>query len=113
MGILSVKPISLTKNTNFTLTCSGSAIKALISDSYFSDDRNWKKVVLYYKDATGSQKTYITIDAVALTGIIKVSSKARGNTWQLYKVLVQDFDGGAYIIKRASLGSSDDIVVSN
>jgi hypothetical protein len=113
MGILSVKPTSLNKNTNFTLTCSKASLQALISDSYYLDDTNWKKVVLYYRDATGSQKTYVAVDAVAMTGVIKVSARARGNTWQLYKVLVQDFDGGALIIKRASLDSSDDIVVSN
>lgn len=113
MGILSVKPTYLNKNTNFTLTCSKVSLKALIGDTYYSDDTNWKKVVLYYRDATSSQKTYVVVDATAMTGIIKVSSKARANTWQLYKILVQDFDGGAFIIKRTSLDSSDDIVVSN
>jgi hypothetical protein len=111
MGILSTKPDYLSRNTNFTVTCNNTAIKDLISDAYFLDETNWKKIFLYYKDATGSQRTYVTVDAVQLTGIINVSLRARSNTWQLYKILIQDFDGGTYLIQRTAFGSFDDIVV--
>lgn len=112
MGVLTTKPTSLAKGTSAAVAYDRVSLKALVSDAYFEDDANWEKVVFYYKDATGNQKTYISMGSLD-SGTIQVSSKARVNTWQLYKVLIVDFDGGSYIIQRSSLDSSDDIVVSN
>lgn len=116
MGVLVSKPLYLQKGGNgSTISYSRVSLKALVSDSYFADDANWDKVVFYYRDATGSQKTYVNASAAggAVSGKIKVSSRARANTWQLYKILIVDFDGGSHVIQRSSLDSSDDIVVSN
>lgn len=116
MGVLVNKPLYLQKGGNgSTIAYSRVSLKALISDAYFEDDENWSKVVFYYRDATGNQKTYVNASAAGgvVSGTMKVSSRARGNTWQLYKILIVDFDGGSYVIQRSSLDSSDDIVVSN
>jgi hypothetical protein len=112
MGVLVNKPNSVTKGTSQTIEFNQSNILALVSDAYFEDVLNWSKITLYYRDATGNQKSYVSLDVGGTNGIFKTSNKARVNTWQLYKILIEDFDGGTYVIKRATLGSSDDIVVS-
>jgi hypothetical protein len=112
MGVLVNKPVFIAKNTSVTLSYSLSSVKALVDNEYYEDENNWKSVVLYYKDATGNQKTYVTMNPGTLSGRFRVSARARTNTWQLYKILIQDFDGGSYIVKRADIGSSDDVPVS-
>lgn len=112
MGILVNKPESISKNTSVSLDYSLPTLKALVSDEYYGDENNWRNVVLYFKDATGNQKTYVTMNPSTLSGNFKVSSRARVNTWQLYKILILDFDGGNYIIKRTDIDSSDDVLIS-
>lgn len=113
MGVLTTKPVYLQKGTTNSISYSTVSLTALVTDdAYFEDNTNWKKVVFYYRDATGKQKTYVTMQG-SQSGAISVSSRALGNTWQLYKILISDFDGGTYTVKRSSLDSSDDIVVSN
>jgi hypothetical protein len=112
MALLISKPASVTKGTPQVISFDRDEVAALISDEYFQDPLNWSKVTFYYKDATGIQKNYCHMDLVSDSGSFKVSVRALTNTWQLFKVFVEDFDGGLYVIRRADLGSSDDLVVS-
>lgn len=112
MALLISKPASVTKGTPQVISFDRDELIALIDDVYFEEDLNWSKVTFYYKDATGLQRSYCYMNLATDSGSFSVSVKALTNTWQLFKVIVEDFDGGVYVIKRADLGSSDDLVVS-
>lgn len=114
MSFLVSKPASLAAGSSVELTLDRSNLDSQVSsDAYFSDSSNWKRVVFYYFDATGFQKSAVIFDSVGatMTGTFSVSSRAKKNTWQLYKVVVEDFDGGKLVILRDVIGSSDDIPV--
>lgn len=112
MALLISKPASVTKGVSQAIGFDRDEVAALITDEYFQDPLNWSKVTFYYKDATGVQKVYCSMSLTTDSGSFKVSVRALANTWQLFKVFVEDFDGGLYVIRRADLDSSDDLVVS-
>jgi hypothetical protein len=113
MALLISKPASITKGTSQVISFNRNEVAALITDAYFQDPLNWSKITFYYKDATNVQKVYCHMNLVSDSGTFKVSARAFTNTWQLFKILIEDFDGGVHIIRRADLGSNDDLIVSS
>ena len=114
MGMLSNKPSNMVAGNSVSLTMNRSAFEALLaSNADFSNVANWKRVVFYFFDATGQQKVPVIFDpSVSPTvGTFKVSARAKKNTWQLYKAVVEDFDGGTVVLMRSSLGTDDDIQI--
>jgi len=110
MGFLVNKPASAVKGASTTLTLSNAAQDAMASlvtnDTYMADKSNWKRVVFYY--FSGLQKIPVIFDLSSKTGAFKASPRARLGAWQLYKIEIDDYDNGKFVIMREDMASATD-----
>jgi hypothetical protein len=125
MAILTNKPSWVTTGSNTTVNLGISDLVSLISSSgadttgyYTAVDSitgipiNWKRVVYYYQDSTGKQDTVVMFDTTQQVGKLKFSPVAKKNTWQLTRIIVEDFDCGQLVLTRSVLSNqSQDIDV--
>lgn len=81
-----------------------SNIHIVASDEYFSNINNWKYVIIYYKSTLTKQKEILVFDALEDSPIAKflISGKAVGS-FEVQKIVIQDFDNGTLVIKRNHL----------
>jgi hypothetical protein len=109
MPILTKAPV--TKGTPSTFTLDKSLLAALplvSSDTYFSNQSNWNKIVLSFKSATGNQNEVVVFDATSATptGTFLVSLKAR-DVFDIIKIDIYDFDSGSMVIPASQLTVSE------
>lgn len=92
--------------TDFTL--SKAELALIITDGYYSDMTKWKKVILNYKSSIGDQHKILRFDATASspTAIFFASLSAR-DVFKIYKIVIEDFDGGAFNVPRSQLVTSE------
>jgi hypothetical protein len=87
----------------------------IVSDSYFSNQSNWKQVVLTYESAVGNQMKRVVFDASEATpeGVLELSDKAK-NQFEVKSLTIFDFDGGYLKLERADLTVAEfDIVIGS
>ena len=105
------KPSSIEKDAPAVVTLNKSnlaLIPSVLNDPYFSDQDNWKNVIIYYKSSIGNQKELLKFDATlsSPTASFLVSDKAR-DVFEVQKIIVQDFDGGSIVVPRSELNESE------
>ena len=118
MAILTNKPSWVTTGSNTTVNLGLSDLVSLINSSgadttgyYTAVDNitgipiNWKRVVYYYQDNTGKQDTVVMFDTTQQVGKLKFSSVAKKNTWELTRIIIEDFDCGQLVLTRSLLSS--------
>ena len=109
MAILTKPTISKGQANEFDLSKSDLAVLSKVtSDSYFSDQTNWSKIIVEYKSAEGNQHEMVIFDASEASpkGNFEVSEKAKDN-WQVKSVIIMDFDGGYLKLNRGDLTVED------
>lgn len=81
-----------------------SALSVVSSDSYFSDQSNWEKVLVFYKSTIGKQIEVLSFDAAQSTPTANflVSTHARDN-FEVQKIMIMDFDSGSMSVSRSDL----------
>lgn len=99
---------AITKGTPASFSLDKVALKALVSDSYYMDENNWKKVVMMYESSSGGQKVKAQFNAALTTptGAFKVSARAR-DAFNIKEIIIYDYDGGYYVIPRSALTVSE------
>lgn len=112
------EPENIQKNIASTFTLDKAALAALPlvdADLYYKNIANWNVVILSYKSSIGNQTEFVKFDATqsSPSGTFLVSDKAR-DIFQIYEIIIKDFDGGFFVIPRSQLNESDfDVVFSN
>jgi hypothetical protein len=115
MPIVTIPSISKGQENTITLSKSELASQAkVIADSYFSDQLNWKQVVLTYDSEPGNQFKKVIFDASQITpeGILKLSDTAR-DEFEIQSLTIFDFDGGYLKLYRGDLNTAEFDIVLN
>lgn len=102
------KPSTIYKGSPATFTLDKAALAAHsgITDSYYADTANWKKVLLSYKSSVGNQKETVRFDQGSSEGVFEVSLRAR-NSFQLQNVFIYDFDNAFLAVPRSAFTSTE------
>jgi hypothetical protein len=105
------KPSTIEKNSAASISLNKSdlaLIPSVVADSYFSDQDNWKNVIVYYRSSIGNQKEILKFDAtlVSPSTSFLISDKAR-DIFEVQKIIIQDFDGGSIVIPRSELTTAE------
>jgi hypothetical protein len=116
MSIITKPAIQKGQENVITLAKSELATQSkIVSDSYFSNQSNWKQVVLTYESAVGNQMKRVVFDASEATpeGVLELSDKAK-NEFEVKTLTIFDFDGGYLKLYRGDLNTSQfDIVIGS
>lgn len=95
-------PGSLQKNQPLVFSLNKSELFAAVSDEYFSIEANVKKVVFVYKSTDGHQRKrveFLTTDENPSDSVV-FSLKAK-NVFNLEKIVLMDYDGGAHVLSAS------------
>ena len=90
-----------------------SRIQASYTDSYFDEESEINSVSVTYKHEDGRQKKIITHSTSSLTGQVSWGPVARDGTWQKDFIQVWDSNGATVALKRANIGTGEDIVMTD
>jgi len=108
---------SITKGVPSVITLNKTelfALPAVSSDSYFSFQSNVKNVLFIFDSNPGNQKELLCFDlseAVPSDSFeVSVYSK---NSFELVKIILQDYDNGTLTIERSLIPAGLDIVVND
>jgi hypothetical protein len=110
MGNIVTLATSITANTDESCTLTVANLETLISnagDTYFADSANWSNVRIEYRSSTGRQREMVVMTPASPSGIFKVSEKARQEQWNIEKIVISDFDGDFYVVKKADMAPTD------
>ena len=79
-------------------------VASVVASAYYSDQSNWKSVILNYKSSTLSQTTSIGFDAslASPTGIFNVATQAT-DIFEIQTISIVDFQNGYFVIPRSQL----------
>jgi len=95
--------------TQFTLDkVSLSNLSSVSSNLYYSNTSNWNSVILFYISNPGNQRKFLKFDATQITPSYNffASLKSR-DIFQIYQIIIKDFDGGYFIVNRSELNTSE------
>jgi hypothetical protein len=116
MSIVTIPSVEKGQENVITLSKSELAIQAkVVSDSYFSNQSNWKQVVLTYESDEGNQLKRVVFDAVESIpeGIFDLSDKSK-DAFEVKSLTIFDYDGGYLKLYRGDLNTSQfDIVIES
>jgi len=118
MSIITKPAIQKGQENVITLAKSELAEQAkIVSDSYFSNQSNWKQVVLTYESDEGFQYKQVLFDVdnglTEATGLLTLSGGARDN-FLVKNIIISDFDGGYLKLYRGDLNTAEfDIIVGS
>lgn len=110
MGNIVTLATSITVNSDESCTLTVANLETLISnagDAYFADSANWANVRIEYRSSTGRQREMVVMTPASPSGIFKVSEKARQEQWNIEKIVISDFDGDFYVVKKADMAPTD------
>lgn len=82
-----------------------------ITDPFFANDRNWKRVVLVFMDPLKKQKQFAILTDNWTRANFEPTVTARTGVWSLEEVHIYDMHMGLYIVSRAHLPSPEDFDV--
>lgn len=104
------KPASMTKGTPapFTLDREELAEHSAITDGYYQDSSNWKKVIFYYQSTAGNQTKSVAFDIESNQTVSNfvTSVKAR-SFFQIKSIFIFDYDGASIGIQRSDLSAGE------
>lgn len=104
------KPASISKGTSvdFTLDISALTAHAGVTDLYYQDSSNLKRVVFFYQSSVGNQTKRVRFEIKdgSFTGKFSSSLKAR-SIFQLKTIFIYDYDGAFFALKREALSNSE------
>lgn len=105
MAILT-RPANVQKNIAATFVIDYAEVAALpaVPAGYYKDTSNWKNVFVKVKHSSG-QKNIIQYALPSTEGSLLVSDTARAGTWEVYSILIRDFDKGEVVIDKANIPS--------
>lgn len=74
------------------------------ADAYWTDSANIKNVFIQYKSTAGGQIKVLMFDfsLASPTASLAFSARARSN-FQIFKMIVKDFDDGEIVLNRSDL----------
>lgn len=101
----SAKTVSLNKTTMKT--------QLGITDAYWADVTNWRRVAIMFKNSYGQNTTLSFVGSSSDS--FKTGLKAINGTWEMFKVLISDTEGSVYEIQRGEyqgIFSSHDVTLS-
>jgi hypothetical protein len=104
-----IQMTTVVKGTPAPFTLDKAALRSLVpTTSFYYDMANWSKVVLHYLSAQGKQRTFVIFDA---SGEIPsapffISGRARP-VFDINAIVIEDFDGGAYLVPKTDLTISE------
>lgn len=105
MAILT-RPANVQKNVAATFVIDYAEVAALpaVPAGYYKDTSNWKNVFVKVKHSSG-QKNIIQYTLPSTEGTLLVSDTARAGSWEVYSILIRDFDKGEVLIDKANIPS--------
>jgi hypothetical protein len=105
MAILT-RPATVQKNVAATFVIDYAEVAALpaVPAGYYKDTSNWKNVFVKVKHSSG-QKNIIQYTLPSTEGTLLVSDTARAGSWEVYSILIRDFDKGEVLIDKANIPS--------
>lgn len=117
MPIVTKSTKSFEKGTPVTYTLDKAALIAhanVAGDAYFVDSSNWEYVTVKMKSDIGLQGKYLRFDASlgSPADDFETTAKAR-ETYEVESLVIYDFDGGTFVIKRADLVIAEFDIVEN
>ena len=83
------------------------------SDTYFDSTSELHSVEVYYTHEEGRQKKTIIHEGPNLEGYASWGFGARDGTWEKNKVVTYDINGAHSTLVRASIGSAEDLVMTD
>ena len=110
MGNIVTLATSIAANSDESCTLTVANLETLISnagDAYFADSANWSNVRIEYRSSTGRQREMVVMTPASPSGIFKVSEKARQEQWNIEKIVISDYDGDFYVVKKADMAPTD------
>jgi len=114
-NILTIPAITQGQDNSVSVDKSALALDAKVSgDAYFSDQNNWKTILINYQTPTGDQTQVISCDATIATpvGNFNPSSLSRDD-WEVQSFVIMDFDGGSLEYVRSEMDEADfDIAIA-
>jgi len=108
-GILTIPAITKGASNEVQVDKSALALDAKVSgDAYFSDQANWKTILINYQTPTGKQTQVISCDASLATpvGDFNPSLTARDD-WEVQSFVIIDHDGGKLEYNRSEMDEAD------
>lgn len=97
-----IKPQLIERGKPIQLTLVQSDLIPLISDEYFKDQTIWSRVDLVYKSTVGTQVKTVPFIQPNSIGYLTLSAKSM-ESFTIFKVVINDFDGGTVTIGRSNL----------
>jgi len=104
-NILTIPAITKGASNEVQVDKSALALDAKVSgDAYFSDQANWKTILINYQTPDGSQTQVLSCDASLATpvGDFNPSLTARDD-WEVQSFVIMDFDGGSLEYVRSEM----------
>jgi hypothetical protein len=94
-----------------TVTLDKAALFALPAiTGYYAVQANVKKAIFYYKETTVGQKEVLTFDLSQATPSTTTTFSLKAeNQWEIFKIILEDFDSGFFVIEGNDLPSDIDI----
>lgn len=114
MALLSIP--SITKGTPAAIALDKSALFALsavAADDYFSDQANVSKCIIEYKSSTGNQKKKLifNLSDSSPTANLSISNKGGKSSFDLVKIILEDFDGDVLVLSGNQIPSGFNIQI--
>lgn len=103
-------PGSMVKGTEEVISFNKESFlfQVAISDPFFANERNWKRVALVFEDAAGKQRQYAILSDGWSKAKFQPSETSRTGTWALKEIHMYDHHMGFYKIERAELPTPTD-----
>lgn len=104
---LLLRPANVQKNVAATFTIDFTELAALpkVPAGKYKDPTNWKKVSVRVVHSTSGQKKDIEYILPATEGSLLVSDSARAGTWEVFSILIRDFDRGEIVLHQSDIPS--------
>lgn len=105
---LLLRPANVQKNVAATFTLDFAELAALskVPAGYYKDTSNWKTVFMKVKHKTSGQKKDIVFNLPSNEGSLLVSDTARSGVWEIYSMVIRDFDRGEIVINKVDIPSA-------
>jgi hypothetical protein len=100
MALFTLQPPVVTKTiaASFAIDYNELASWDAVPAGYHKDVNNWKEVFIQMKHSGSNQKATIQFKLPGTSGDLSLTDAARAGTWEIYSVVIRDYDRGEVAI---------------
>jgi len=107
---LFLRPANVQKNiaATFTLDLAELAALPVVPAGYYKDISNWKEIFVKVKNVNSDQNVIIHYKLPSNQAPLLVSDTARAGVWEIYSILIRDYDRGEVVVHKQDIPDQSD-----